>query len=429
MSKETYSRPYHLLFLSGNKEKAVSDIAHKYIDHLAIHTDQRIEDICYTSATEHSHLQFRSAVLCKDREDLSATLPLLIEGKRSVNYISGETVTSNKLLFLYTGQGSQYLSMGKQLYETSPIFRKSLKSCAAEIDRYIDRPLLSVLFGKDDRILNNTRFTQPAIYAIQFALGKLWLSWGIKPDAVVGHSVGEFAAACMAGIFSMEEGARLISERARLMSSLPAGGGMAALMIPRETAEQYIEPYTDDISIAACNGPDNTVVSGKSQVLSKLYKRLDKEKILYRELKVSHAFHSALMDPILEEFREVAGDIQLVAPHIPIISDVSGDLGGDEMLESKYWSEHIRKPVQFYDSMKTTKKIGCTVYLEIGPNPVLLGMGRKCIKVEESEWLPSMRHNKGDWEQMLSSLGKLYVRGNSPDWEGLFTHYPTNKKP
>lgn len=283
------------------------------------------------------------------------------------------------------------------------------------------RPLLSVLFPAAGEVspIDETEYTQPALFALEYALATLWMSWGVRPNVVMGHSVGEYVAACVAGVFSLEDGLKLIAERGRLMGALPRNGAMAAVMADEARVRAALAPWSRDLSIAAVNGAQNTVVSGLATSLDALLAQLEAEGITATRLKVSHAFHSPLVEPMLDAFAAVAASVRFNAPQIDLVSNVSGQLAGAQVAGAAYWREHVRAAVQFAPALQTVARSGCDAYLEIGPHPTLLGMGRLCVAEGEGRWLPSLRRGRSDWEQMLESAAALYTAGAAIDWAGF----------
>merc|ERR1711872_1091575 len=337
---------------------------------------------------------------------------------------------SPKIAFLFTGQGSQYINMGQQLYEQAPTFRRALEQCDQILQPYLETSILEIIYPKDEQkssLVDQTAYTQPAIFALEYALFKLWDSWGIKPNVVMGHSVGEYVAACIAGVFSLEDGLKLIAMRGKLMQKLPSGGEMVSAMASESQVKEAIKEYTSQVTIAAVNGPESIVISGESGAIATICDILKNMGIKTKKLKVSHAFHSPLMEPMLTEFEAVAKQLTYNEPKIPLISNVTGAEVGAEITMAEYWVAHVRQPVRFAQSMETLHKQGAEIFLEIGPKPVLLGMGRECLMGEKKLWLPSLRSGKPNRSQMLQSLGELYVRGVKIDWLGFDQDYSRNK--
>ena len=310
------------------------------------------------------------------------------------------------------------------------MFRDALDRCAALLDAELGRPLLSVMFGRTDEdgaLLQQTTFAQPALFALQYALATLWQSWGVQPSAVMGHSVGEYAAACVAGACSLEDGARLIAARARLMGALPQGGAMAAIVAP---AARVAPLLGGRVEIAAYNGPENVVITGPEADVDSVVARLQAEGVRGERLRVSHAFHSSLMEPVLEPFRQVSATVAFAAPRVTLVSNLTGGaVGRQELSAPDYWSRHLRQPVQFERGMQTLAQGGGALFVEIGPHPVLLGMAAQCVGDIAPVWLPSLRRGRDDWEALLPSVASLYTSGVGIDWQGFDRGYGRSRLP
>lgn len=415
-------RPQHILTLSAKTAPALAELAQEYQDFFASHPEVSLADVCFSANTGRSHFEHRLAVVSESAVQLCQQLSAFGAGE-DTSGLRSEQVTKKKLpklAFLFTGQGSQYVGMGRQLYDTQPIFRQAIDQCAA----ILHQPLVEILYPEPGKSspLDETAYTQPALFALEYALFRLWESWGIKPDAVMGHSVGEYAAACVAGIFSLEDGLKLIAERARLMQTLPEGGEMVAVIASEALVTSVIQPYSQ-VAIAAINGPKNIVISGDRQAIEIITKTLRAQGITTKKLQVSHAFHSPLMEPMLGEFEQVAKSITYSSPKISLISNLSGQPITDEMATPEYWCHHVRQPVRFADSMESLYQRGYKVFVEIGPKPILMGMGRHCLPEAEGVWLPSLRPGREDWQQLLDSLAALYVSGATVDWNSFDRDY------
>jgi amino acid adenylation domain-containing protein len=313
--------------------------------------------------------------------------------------------------------------MGRRLYETEPLVRQTLDRCQEILRPVLDKPLLSVIFPaeSDAHLIHETAYTQPALFALEYALALLWESWGMRPHFVMGHSIGEYVAACFAGVFSMEDGLLLVAARGRLMQSLPKGGAMAAVFADPHRTAQALSGRGARVSIAAVNGPKNTVISGEAGEVAALSQLLRGDGIESQPLTVSHAFHSPLMDPILEEFERIARQVEYHAPLIPIVSNTTGDLWGENQVpDAAYWRDHLRQAVQFHPGMECLARAGCSVFIEPGPSPVMIGMGQKCLPQSRAVWLPSLRKGSDDWRTLLDSLCRLHVQGAECDWEAYY---------
>ncbi|AOY84552.2 non-ribosomal peptide synthetase [Moorena producens JHB] len=420
-------RPWHVLTLSAKTDQALRELAERYVNYLDGDQDAELGDICFTANTGRKDFNHRLAVVAESKQQLQEQLAAF--PPPMVGVVNSQQ-KPNAIAFLFTGQGSQYVGMGRQLYETQPTFREALDRCDEILHSYLDKSLLEVLYPDSDQSLatdnwslNQTAYTQPALFAIEYALFQLWKSWGIEPDVVMGHSVGEYVAACVAGVFSLEDGLKLIAERGRLMQALPQDGEMVSLLASLEDAIAAIKPYEKDVSIAAINGPESIVISGKREAINAVITTLEADGIKTKKLTVSHAFHSPLMEPMLEEFEQVARQISFSSPQIKLISNVTGKVATEEIATPGYWCRHILQPVQFAASMNSLEQQGVEVLLEIGPKPILLGMGQDCLPEHQGLWLPSLRPQQDDWQQLLTSLGQLYVQGISVDWFGFDIDY------
>jgi acyl transferase domain-containing protein len=417
-------RSFQLLTLSAQNAKAIPELAGSYERHLAAHPEDAPADVCFTANTGRAHLKHRLAVVAESSARMRQLLGMVAEGNLPEGVFSGRQRPDDgpATAFLFTGQGAQYAGMGRELFETQPTFRRTLEMCSELLADDLDRPLLSVIYPSPGETspLDETAYTQPALFAFEYALAELWRSWGIEPAVVMGHSVGEYVAACIAGVFSLQDGLRLVAARARLMQNQPHEGGMAAVFADEKTVAAAIAPFKDAVAIAALNGPRNSVISGAADQVRAVLRKLKVEGIEAKILNVSHAFHSPLMEPILDDFEKIAGSINYAPPTIALISNVSGRLASHgEITQATYWRAHIRRPVQFYASMETLREQGCEYFIEIGPDPVLLGMAKYCLPDEQGLWLPSIKKGQNDWRQMLESLGRLYVQGVEIDWTGF----------
>ncbi|WP_293062787.1 type I polyketide synthase, partial [Moorena sp. SIO3F7] len=424
-------RPIHLLTLSAKTEKALDELVSNYQSYLETNPELALADVCHTASTGRSHFNHRLGVMASEPTELIDKLLGWKTQSELVGVFSGQPNNeSPKIAFLFTGQGSQYVNMGRQLYEQAPTFRQALEQCDQILQPYLETSILEIIYPKDAKnssILDQTAYTQPAIFALEYALFKLWDSWGIKPSVVMGHSVGEYVAACISGVFSLEDGLKLIAMRGKLMQKLPSGGEMVSVMASESQVTEAIKEYTSQVTIAAVNGPESIVISGESGAIATICDKFKNMGIKTKQLQVSHGFHSPLMEPMLTEFEAVAKQVTYKEPKIPLISNVTGTEVGAEITTADYWVRHVRQPVKFAQSMETLHKQGAEIFLEIGPKPVLLGMGRECLMGEKKLWLPSLRSGKPDWLQMLQSLGELYVREIKIDWLGFDQDYSRNK--
>lgn len=418
-------RPLHLLTLSAKTKKALVDLAKRYTEHLA--TNPRLPNVCFTANTGRAHFEHRLSIVADSNTDLINHLSAFSQGVETA--VSVPSDERPKIAFLFTGQGAQYVNMGRQLYETQPSFRKTLNHCSEILQAYLDQPLFDVLFPtaqNNQSLINQTAYAQPALFALEYALAELWKSWGIEPSIVMGHSVGEYVAACVAGVFSLEDGLKLIAERGRLMQSLQQDGEMVAVHANEAQVRSAIQTY-DTVSIAALNGPLNVVISGEREAIQKIVIKLNSEGFKTKKLVVSHAFHSELMRPILAEFEHIAKQVHYAPPKIGLISNLTGELNNADVATPDYWCQHVLQPVRFADGMTTLQQRNVDIFVEIGPQPILLGMGRQCFPDDNKVWLPSLRQVDDDWQQMLSSLKTLYLQGVDVDWFGFDRDYARSR--
>jgi acyl transferase domain-containing protein/esterase/lipase len=431
LSSGEKERPLCILTFSAKNEEALKQLVVLYQNYLIANPHLSLVDICFTANTGRSHFSHRFVAVAESNQHLHKKLAEFISSQEKTPVFAEQIVSKYQpqIVFLFTGQGSQYVSMGRELYETQPTFRAVLDKCDEILRSYVDKPLLSILYPEpgESSPVDETAYTQPALFALEYGLYKLWQSWGIEPNAVMGHSVGEYVAACVAGVFSLEDALKLIAARGRLMQTLPQDGEMVSILADIEQVQTAIQPYARQISLAAINGPESIVISGERQAINKVVATLEAEGIKTKQLVVSHAFHSPLMEPILAEFLEIAAQVTYSQPQINIISNLTGELAGNDIATPEYWCQHIRQPVNFLAGMRTLHNQDYEVFIECGTKPILLAMGRQCLPSGFGVWLPSLRPQQSDWQQILQSLGELYIRGVKVDWLGFDKDYVRHK--
>ncbi|MFE9680727.1 SDR family NAD(P)-dependent oxidoreductase [Streptomyces sp. NPDC006285] len=384
--------------LSADGPEALREQAGRLLAHLEGLPDAAAADVGLSLATERAALGHRAVIVGDDRPALLAGLTALADGSPSPAVVTGER-REGQFAFLFTGQGSQRLGMGRELYETFPVFADAFDAvCDA-----LDLPLKDVAWG-DEEALNRTEFTQPAIFAVEVALFRLVEAWGLRADFLAGHSIGEVAAAHVAGVLSLEDAARLIVARGRLMQALPSGGAMVAI----QATEEEVTPHlTDEVSVAAINTPTSVVVSGAEDAVAAVVGHFADRKT--SRLKVSHAFHSPLMEPMLEEFRQVAESVTYQQPKIRLTKDMGS---------ADFWVRHIRDAVRFADDVARLWDEGVSRFLEIGPDGILAGMARQTMP--DAVVAATLRRERSEATTLLSAVGQLHVSGASPDWSAVF---------
>ncbi|OBI99922.1 polyketide synthase [Mycobacterium alsense] len=423
-----------VLPLSARSSQALVALAQRYGSWLDDHPDADIADVCFTAGVGRSHFEHRAALVVDSVAGARELLTGLAENRLGPGALRGECGDPPKTAWLFTGQGSQYPGMARELFDSEPVFADTVKRCAEAVDGMLPRPLLEVLFeaagdpGDDaGKGLGHTSYAQPALFAVEMGLARLWQSWGIEPDVVLGHSVGQYAAACVAGVFSMEDGARLIAERGRLFGSLPAGGRMVAVFADPQQVESAAEEFPH-ISVAAYNGP-NTVLSGPGADLEQIVAKLSGDGVRCTWLDTSHAFHSELLDPVLDEFESYAKGFEFAVPTLPLVCNRTGAvLAPETALDAPYWRRHSRQPVQFAESVQTVAALGCSVLMEIGPQPVLTGAALQAWPDSSAapRAIASLRKDTDARRQIAEALASAYVSGHRPEFAAL-QHRPRRR--
>jgi acyl transferase domain-containing protein/acyl carrier protein len=421
-------RPIHILTLSAKNKEALQEHVTRFAAYITHSPDASVEDICYSANSGRTHFAERLAVQCQSLSQLQERLQAIAVGERLGEVFTGtaSTASSQQVAFLFTGQGSQYPHMGYELFRTQPTFRRVLEHCDELLRPYLETPLLAALYPETGTpsLLDKTLYVQPALFAVEYALAELWRSWGVKPAIVMGHSLGEYVAACVANIISLEDGLKLVMQRAQLMQQSEHKGAMALAFASADKVATLLAPYAATVSIAAINGPKEVTIAGVRDDLQRVVEVLQAQDIKTRSLGMPFAFHSPVIEPVLEPLREIASTIAYASPTIPLVSNVTGKLvEGDEASHAQYWCKHARSTVQFFAGMKTLYDSGYRNFLEIGPAPLLLAMARPQFTDQQCLWLPSLRQRRGDWQQMLDSLGRLYTRGMLIDWHGFDKDY------
>ena len=419
--------------LSGNSDSALRAQAEKLRLHIAsgVGKDNNLSDVAYSLATSRTHFQRRLVVTAEDKAHMLEKLASVSSG--SSKLLNVDEVRQASLGMLFPGQGSQHPGMGKDLYAVFPVFRDALDEIATRFME-LEAPLLDIMWAKSGSerasLLNRTDFAQPALFALEVSLWKLWQSWGVKPAFLLGHSVGELAAAHVAGVLDLPDACRLVMMRGRLMQALPCHGMMASLEASSAEVVAAIRELSqsDKVEIAGYNTPSQTVISGDVGAVEAVMNHIAE---LGRKTKVvdtSHAFHSYHMDGMLDDFKAVAQTVRFSPPKIPIISSMTGRLAETgELGRAEYWIQQARNAVRFSDAFQTLANRGANVFLELGPSPMLCGLGAACLanasKVGTPLWLPSLKPNMNGTLVIQNSIGELHARHVSVDWAAYFKHF------
>lgn len=429
------AHPLHIITLSAKSENALLELAGRLNKHLEYHAGESLTDIARTLNQGRAHLNHRLAVLADSIPAVRSGLDAFGARKPHAAVFAGHyrNTGTPDVVFLFTGHGANYPGMGRELYETEPVFRQTLQECDALLAPLLGQSLLSILYpqSSSNALLENIAYGQPALFAFQYALARLWQSWDIEPAAVLGHSTGEYAAACIAGVLSPEEGLRLVAARGRLMDALPDKGEMVTVFADRAAVQQFLPPYAGHVFIGAINSPESTVISGRTEAVARLAANFNAAGIKYRRLPVPLAAHSPLVEPIMAEFTETLRQIPFRVPKVMMLSSTTGALvRDDETTRVEYWQRHMREPVLFSQAMQSLYDGGFRIYLEIGPAPMLSSLGERSIPGKDPcQFLPSMRRERPAGETMLESLASLYVDGFKIDFDGFEKQFGGRKIP
>jgi phthiocerol/phenolphthiocerol synthesis type-I polyketide synthase E len=427
------SRPWKLMLLSARTVTALDDVTTNMALHLKQHSDLNLADVAYTLQTGRKGFNHRRMAVCRDAADAAEVFETR-DPERV--YTTVQEPVNRDIVFMFSGQGSQYVNMGLELYQTEAAFRDEIDRCSEILQPQLSFDLRKVLYPeesareKSSQMLTQTYITQPALFTIEYALAKLWISWGVEPAASVGHSIGEYVAACLAGVFSLEDALSLVAARGRLMQDLPAGSMLAVPL-----SEQEILPLLDEkLSLAVINGTRLCVISGEKDVLESFRERLAAKNLDCSYLQTSHAFHSLMMEPILDTFTEMVRQFGPMPPQMPFVSNVSGTwITAAEATSPAYWAMHLRRTVRFSDCLGELLKEPNRILLEVGPGSTLRMLaGLHPGRTKEHMVLSSVRHpreRKTDSAFILNTLGQLWLAGGVKEWTGFYRVESRNRLP
>jgi acyl transferase domain-containing protein/acyl carrier protein len=422
-STSSPSRNWQLLLLSAKTDSALETATTNLVNHLKQHPDLNLADVAYTLQVGRRAFEHRRMVVVQDVEDAVKAL----ESANSQRvFAQFQELSDRSIVFMFTGQGAQYVNMARELYQSEPTFREECDRCFALLQPHLRIDLRSCLYPTQEDVeqateqLKQTAITQPALFAIEYALGKLWMSWGVQPQAMIGHSIGEYVAACLAGVLSLEDALALVATRGRLMQQMPSGA-----MLSVNLSADDVQPFLcEKLSLAASNAPSLSVVSGSVEAVEQLEQQLEAQGIGYRRLHTSHAFHSQMMNPIVGTFTEHLKTVKLNPPQIPFISNVTGTwITATEATDSNYWARHLRQGVRFAEGIAELLKDSRVLFLEVGPGRTLSTLTKQ--QASGRVVLSSLSHPKDeqcDVAFLLNTLGKLWLAGVQIDWSGFYTH-------
>jgi amino acid adenylation domain-containing protein/non-ribosomal peptide synthase protein (TIGR01720 family) len=419
------SRPCHLLPISAKTPAALDAAAANLADWLKRHDPINLADAAYTLAMGRKPFAHRRMVVCRNREE---AIRRLDDADQHAAASSSHELKDRPVVFMFSGQGSQHVNMAKEVYQTEPAFRQQVDLCCELLQPHLRFDLRNVIYPTLEQTdeaaqkLKQTFITQPALFTVEYALAKLWMKWGVNPAALIGHSIGEYVAACLAGVFSLKDALALVAARGRLMQSLPGGSMLAVPLAEKETLALI---QSSGLSLAAVNGPSLTVVSGPESAIETFAALLAERQIAGQKLHTSHAFHSAMMEPIIAPFTELTRRVTLNPPQMKLVSNVTGRwITAAEATDPAYWAKHLREPVRFWDGLQTLAGSADSLFLEVGPGATLSRMAES-LKAGEPDIialssLPHVLDKRSQTEYVLTTLGQIWVAGGAIDWRGFY---------
>ncbi|MBN3876529.1 MULTISPECIES: type I polyketide synthase [unclassified Nostoc] len=432
-SKDAIERPLHLLVLSAKTASALEKATANLITHLKEHPELNLGDVAYTLNSGRRGFNYRRMLICQDLEDAVKTLGSLAAQQVSTNYTE---ITERSVVFMFPGQGSQYVNMAREIYETETVFKEQVDYCSEILKPLLGLDLRHILYPSEEKIdeaskqLQQTAIAQPAIFVIEYALAKLWQSYGVEPQAAIGHSIGEYVAATLAEVFSLEDALSLVAARGQMMQQLPTGA-MLSIPLPADKIKSLLGP---ELSVAAINQPSQCVVSGSTTAVDALQNQLAAQGIECRQLHTSHAFHSQMMEPILKAFAERVKKVTLNPPKLPYISNLTGTwITVTQATNPDYYAQHLRSTVLFAQGVEKLLATPEQVLLEVGPGHTLATLAKRHPdKAAAQTVLTSVRHpqeKQSDNHVLFTTLGQLWLAGVNIDWFGFYSHQEHHRLP
>lgn len=402
--------------LSARSRQALANQAERLLGWVA--ADERLDlvDVAWSLVTTRSMFEHRAVVVGENRDALTGGLTRLAGGQPGADVVAGRAQSAGKTVFVFPGQGSQWLGMGSALCRRFPLFAKAFDEAVDALDGHLRLPLQQVMWGADAALLKSTEFAQPALFAVEVALAAVLRQWGVEPDFVIGHSVGEISAAYVAGVLTLADAAKVVAARGRLMAELPVGG----VMVAAAAGEHEVAPLLGEgVGIAAVNGPNSVVLSGEAAAVGAVADRLTESSRRVHRLAVSHAFHSPLMEPMIEHFGRIVAEVSAAEPRIGLVSNVTGQIAGPRYGSPEYWLEHVRRPVRFADGIRAVESLGAGVFVEVGPGAGLTASVEQSLTGEHAVSVVTMPRDRPESDALLIAAGQLFSTGLNVDWSAM----------
>ncbi|HVV69177.1 MAG TPA: acyltransferase domain-containing protein [Patescibacteria group bacterium] len=412
-------RDWHVLTISAKSLQNLLEVIEKYMNYLLTHPEINFADFCYNSNLLQNHYSYRLAICAQTGTECGELLKKHVQKQNLKSFPQ-----LKKIAFLYTGAGSQYTGMTKQLYLSNSIFRHTIDQCHEILEELFNISLIDILYLKNGESINEILHTQVSIFSIEVALSRLWESWGIIPDAVMGHSLGEYAAAYKAKMINLKDSLKLVGERGGLMQKLPENVAMVAALTNITTIKKVLKNLLDHVAIAAENSPYNTTLSGRKIFIEVAKKRLVEEGIEVQMLNITRAGHSAEMAPILPDFRRSLNTVAFSLPEIKIVSNLTGNFISPEIpIQNEYWCRQLCETVKFSKGLETLQENNIDAFVEIGSKPLLITLGKQSLSETQLTWLSSLHMGQPDWKSLGNALCELYIKGITIDWKKFDSGY------